>query len=82
MSDQEILDAFSRILGDLLLNDSIALTMSTRRDDVVNWDSLAYINFIVAVETEFDVRFGVGEVESFDSVGAIVQRTRALLGDR
>ena len=39
-----------RILRDLLLDDSIELTMETRREDVPNWDSFNYINFIVAVE--------------------------------
>jgi acyl carrier protein len=82
MTDQEVLDAFTRILRDLLLDDSIVLTMATRRDEVANWDSLAYISFMVAVETRFGVKFGVAEIESFDNVGAIVRRTRALLPAR
>ena len=70
-SEPEILAALTRILRDLLLDDSIALTMTTRRDDVRNWDSLAYITFMVAVETEFGVKFGVAEIESFENVGGI-----------
>ena len=49
MTEQEILSAFTRILRDLLLDNSIELTMETRREDVPNWDSFNYINFIVAV---------------------------------
>jgi acyl carrier protein len=79
LSEQEILDAFTRILRDLLLDDSILLTMATRRDEVRDWDSLAYISFMVGVETEFGVKFGVAEIESFENVGAIVRRTRALV---
>ena len=79
LTEPEILGEFTRILRDLLLDDSIALGMSTRRDEVPNWDSLAYISFIVGVETEFGVKFGVAEVESFENVGAIVRRTKALL---
>jgi acyl carrier protein len=79
VSEQEILDALTRILRDLLLDDSIVLTMTTRRDEVRDWDSLAYISFMVGVETEFSVKFGVAEIESFESVGAIVRRTRALV---
>jgi acyl carrier protein len=82
MTDQEILDSFARILRDLLSSDSIQLTAETRREDVPGWDSFAYINFIVAVEMEFDITFGVAEVESFETVGSIVQRTRALSGGR
>jgi acyl carrier protein len=53
--------------------------MATRRDEVANWDSFAYISFIVAVEIEFGIKFGVAEVESFENVGAIVRRIRAIL---
>jgi acyl carrier protein len=53
--------------------------METKRDDVENWDSFAYISFIVAVETEFGVKFGVAEVESFQHVGSIVRKISSLL---
>jgi acyl carrier protein len=75
MTAQEILTAFTRILRDLLLDDSIVLTMETRREDVPNWDSFNYINFIVAVEIEFGVKFKVADIESFANVGAIVAET-------
>ena len=73
MTDQEILAKFTRILRDLLLDDSIELTMETRREDVPNWDSFNYINFIVATEAAFGVKFRIAEVESFPDVGAIVR---------
>lgn len=79
VTDQHVLDACSRILRDLLADDSIALTMETTRDEVPGWDSLAYVNFIVMVEIEFGVKFRVAEVESFEDVGAIVRRIQALL---
>ncbi|MEO8523947.1 MAG: acyl carrier protein [Caldimonas sp.] len=77
MSEQEILAAFTRILRDLLMDDSIVLNMDTRRQDVPNWDSFAYISFIVAAESEIKVRFNVAEVESFETVGDIVVAARA-----
>jgi len=80
MTDQEILSAFNRILRELLLDDSIVLSMDTRREDVPNWDSFNYINFVVAVELEFGVKFKIADVESFENVGAIVAGTQALLG--
>jgi len=79
MTDQEILEAFTRIIRDLLANDSIVLTMETRREDVDNWDSFTYVNFIAVAEMEFGVRFSVTDVESFENVGAIVRQTEALL---
>jgi acyl carrier protein len=82
MTDQEVLDACTRILRDLLSDDSVVLRMETRRTDVANWDSFNYVTFIVAVEMEFGVTFGVGEVESFENVGALVRRLQAMLSVR
>jgi acyl carrier protein len=82
MTDQDILNRLTRILRDLLSDDSIVLTMETKRDEVANWDSFAYVSFIVAVEMEFGMKFRVAEVESFQDVGAIVRRISALLPTR
>ena len=79
MSESDILALFTRILRDLLMDDAIVLAMDTHRPDVPNWDSFAYVNFIVAAETELGIRFNVAEVESFDTVGDIVTAAAARL---
>jgi acyl carrier protein len=82
MIEADILQTLTRILRDLLADDSIVLTMETRREEVPNWDSFAYVNFIVAAEMELGVKFGVAEVESFENVGAIVRRAAQLAKSR
>lgn len=72
MTEQERLATLTQILRDLLGDDDIALTMTTVREDVPGWDSFAYVNFIVAVEAEYGIKFRIAEVESFPDVGAIV----------
>jgi acyl carrier protein len=79
MTDPEVLHAFTRILRGILLDNSIVLSMQTRREEVSSWDSFNYINFIVAVEIEFGVKFKVADIESFENVGAIVAETKKLL---
>ena len=79
MTVQEILAALTRILRDLLLDESVTLTMESRREDIPNWDSFNYINFIVAVEIEFGVKFKIADIESFGNVGAIVTATTKML---
>ncbi len=82
MTVQEILTTFTRILRDLLLDDSIVLTMETRREDIPNWDSFNYINFIVAVEIEFGVKFKIADIESFANVGSIVTEITKMLAPK
>jgi acyl carrier protein len=79
MSEQDILATFTRILRDLLMDDSIVLKLDTHRPDVPGWDSFAYVNFIVAAEGELKIRFNVAEVESFETVGDIVAAAMARL---
>jgi acyl carrier protein len=72
MTEQERLATLTRILRDLLGDDSIELTMLTAREDVPGWDSFCYVNFIVAVEAEYRIKFRIADIESFLNVGAIV----------
>jgi len=79
MTSREVLSKFTEILRDLLLDDSIELTMETHREDIPGWDSFNYINFTVAVEMQFDVKFKIADIESFPDVGAIVTQVMKML---
>jgi acyl carrier protein len=79
MNDQEILSTFTRVLRDLLDDDSIVLTMNSTRADVPSWDSFQYVTFIAAIELQLGVKFRIAEVESFATVGDIVNQTKKLL---
>jgi acyl carrier protein len=72
MTEQDRLATLTRILRDLLGDDTIELTMQTAREDVPGWDSFCYVNFIVAVEAEYRIKFRIADIESFSDVGAIV----------
>jgi acyl carrier protein len=73
MGEQETLTALTQILSDLLGDDTITLTMESLREDVPGWDSFNYINFIVAIEAEYGIKFRIADVESFPNVGTIVK---------
>ena len=80
MSNQDILATLTGILRDLLGNGGIVLTETTERADIPGWNSFAYVNFIIATEGEFGVRFQVADVEAFETVGDIVRRIHELKG--
>jgi acyl carrier protein len=82
MTEQDLLDMFTRALRDLLGNDSIVLRTDTTRGEVPGWDSFNYINFIVAIEAELGIKFRIADVESFATVGDIVAGAKALLSAR
>jgi acyl carrier protein len=74
MIEPEVIEVFSRVLRDLLSDQSITLTMTTRREDVPNWDSFNYINFIVSIESELGMKFRLVDIESFETIGDIVAK--------
>lgn len=80
MTHEDILGIFTRLLRDLLGDESIVLTMETKREDVPGWDSFNYVNFIAAAEIQLGIKFKIAEVESFENVGAIVVQTKKILG--
>ncbi len=73
MSDQEILDALTRIVRDLTENDDVILSAEMSAKDVPKWDSANFINFVVAVEMEYGVKFSLAEIESFVTFGDVVK---------
>lgn len=79
MNDQALLDLFSHTLADILGEDTLTLSLATKRSDVPNWDSFSYVNFIAAIEMQLGIRFSVADVESFENVGAIVARAKLLI---
>ena len=68
-----MLDLFSCVLGALLGDESLNLSMDTVRGDVTGWDSFQYVNFIAAIEMELGIKFRVADVEAFQTVGDIAQ---------
>jgi len=71
MPSRETLDQFTDILRDLLADNDIVLHADTRRETIPKWDSMNYLNFIMALEMRYGVKFPLSQVESFETVGEI-----------
>lgn len=79
MKISEILKQFNSIVIDILDDEDIILTPSTTANDVDEWDSLANIQIVVALEKKFEIRFTAKEIQSWKNVGEMVQSTAAKL---
>ncbi len=78
MTDREILDALTRIIRELTGYDGIVLTPAMRGGDIPGWDSATYVNLLVAAEIELGIKFPLAAIESFETIGDIVDSARAL----
>lgn len=67
--DQEQVIANLQEVFDSVFMDEVHVTPELSAREVPEWDSIAHISLIVAVEEKFGVRFRVGEVEATKNVG-------------
>ena len=69
MTREEIFERMNEVFRDVFEDDDITVTDETTADDIDDWDSLEHINLINAMETEFGVKFSMGEIVSLKNVG-------------
>ncbi len=72
MERNEILKQVNEVFNDVMDNDSIVLNDLTSANDVEEWDSLAHIHLVVAIERHFKIRFGSKEIQSWENVGEML----------
>lgn len=68
----EILPRLQNIFQDVFDDDDILIRAETTAEDIVDWDSLAHVSLIVAIEREFSIRFSPAEVNDLPNVGALM----------
>ncbi len=73
MDKEQIYNTLNEVFRDVFDDEDLVVTESTTADDIEDWDSLEHINLMVAVETAFNIKFNMGEVNSFKNVGAMVE---------
>ncbi len=69
MTKEKVLESVEVIFKDILENDSITVKAETTSDDIEEWDSLAHIQLVVAIEKHFNIRFTAKEIGEYANVG-------------
>ncbi|MDD5462116.1 MAG: acyl carrier protein [Methylococcales bacterium] len=69
----EILDRLQPIFREVLENNDLVITTSSSAKNVEGWDSLAHINLVSVIEQEFKIRFALGELETLNNVGDMIE---------
>lgn len=70
---EEIFERLNGVFRDVFDDDSISVNEETTAEDIEDWDSLNHITLIDAVESEFGMRFTMGEVSGMKNVGEMAQ---------
>ena len=72
MEKIEILERVQGIFRDIFDDESLDIKRDTYADDIEDWDSLANINLVVAMEKEFNIKYVIGEIQVLRDVGDMI----------
>ena len=73
MSTSKIIEIFE----DILDKESGKINLNSTPKDIEEWDSVATINIIVAIEDEFGIKFKLKDVQEVKSVKDFVELVEA-----
>lgn len=82
MTRTEILAKVAASIASVLDQPNLVVTMRTTAEDVEGWDSFNHVNIVVAIESQFGIKFNAAEVEELRAVGELVNLIEKKLGDR
>jgi acyl carrier protein len=74
-------DQLKRVVASVLKLDVAGVGDGTSTDTVAEWDSIAHMNLVIALEETFEVSFPDSEVLSLTSYPVLRASLRELLGD-
>jgi acyl carrier protein len=74
MLNSEVVKKIHNLMNEIFSNDVITDDISDlRMGDLTGWDSLGNFNLILAIETEFDIRFSMQQITEIKSVAQIIE---------
>lgn len=72
LSRDEIMAKVQDIFRDKFDDDTLSIIDKTSAADIEDWDSLEQVSLVVAMETEFEIKFNIREVSELKNVGNMV----------
>lgn len=79
MTHEKIMEKLQPVFREVFDDESITVGDSTTSADIEDWDSLAHMQLISAVEEAFDIEFNIGEINKFADVGEMADGIAAHL---
>lgn len=66
-------EKLQEIFRDIFDDEELVITEEMTAADIEDWDSLAQINLILAIEKEFGVKFNLEEVSKLKNIGEMLE---------
>ncbi len=76
MDNKEILERLEYIFSDVFDREDISLNEESSSESIEEWDSLAHIQIVSAIQKEFGIKINAREMMNWDRVGDMVETIR------
>jgi acyl carrier protein len=73
MDSITILAELQPLFQDILDQPDLVITMQSNASTVEDWDSLAHVNLVTAIEKKYGIKFGLAELQELKEVGDMVE---------
>jgi acyl carrier protein len=80
MGLEEIQRRLTEVFRDIFDREDIILIRETTSADIEDWDSLANISLVVAIEKEFGISFNLNEIKALADVGDMLDLIKTKVG--
>ena len=68
----DLLPEIQEIFRNVFDDPNLIITRESNASTVEDWDSLAHVNLVTAIEKKYKIRFALGELQELKNVGDIV----------
>ena len=72
MNKEKVIEVLQSIFQEVLDNEELIITTQSNATEIEEWDSLAQIQLVVAIEKKFNIKFTALEILSWNNVGEMV----------
>lgn len=76
-SEAVLTEDVRRVLLEVFDDPSLGIESNTSRDELADWDSIAHLKIVLALEERFGLEFDTDEVASIRTVGEFVSALQA-----
>jgi acyl carrier protein len=77
-----LLEELQPIFRDVLDQPNLIITRESNASTVEDWDSLAHVNLVTAIEKRYKIRFALGELQELKNVGDMIDLMKTKLGQK
>lgn len=82
MEKKNLWEKVTEICQDVFEDDELAINEATTAADVENWDSLTHLSLIHEIESQFKVKFTMGEIQGFQNMGELMDTLEKRVNER